>query len=78
MRHPVRKFLSVILVLAIVNGTIPATELMAMPEEATEAYEDSLILEGETGVRGASAAVANDADSTESGAEAEEDSLKFR
>ena len=73
MRHPVRKFLSILLVLAIVNGTIPATELMAMPEEATEAYEDSMILDGETGIRGAYAASVKEDTSAEAVAAATED-----
>ena len=73
MRHPVRKFLSILLVLVIVNGTIPATELMAMPEEATEAYEDSMILDGETGIRGAYAASVKEDTSAEAAAAATED-----
>ena len=73
MRHPVRKFLSILLVLAIVNGTIPATELMAMPEEATEVYEDSLIWDDVTGVRGASEASVKEDTSAEAVAAATED-----
>ena len=76
MRHPVRKFLSILLVLVIVNGTIPATELMAMPEEATEAYEDSMILDGETGIRGAYAASVKEDTSAEAAAAAKEDSTE--